>query len=69
MKVDSEEYKALMEKCSKEAWEEETARDYEEYLEKKGGEENDIQTMESILQQTHCRTEIRSIQGIRDAKS
>ena len=34
MKVDSEEYKALMKKWSDEAWEEETQRDYDEYMER-----------------------------------
>ena len=35
MKVDSQEYKDLMKKWSDEAWQEETQRDYDEYIEHK----------------------------------
>lgn len=32
MKIDSQEYRDLMEKWSREAWAEETENDYEDYL-------------------------------------
>jgi len=42
MKVDSEEYKALMKKWSDEAWIEETQRDYEEYAEHQENYKNTV---------------------------